>query len=83
MDKSRLSLFVYVVLLTGANIYLWLSTVNGGSAPRSGKIMGLIIMLAIGAIFSDKFSNNPYAPSLIRAGSLIGMTVMFFVLYNI
>ncbi len=82
MSKQSLLLLTYVVLITTANIYLWMDTVDG-SAPRSGKIIGLIIMLAIGAIFSDKFSNNPYAPTFIKAGSLIGMTVLFFILYNI
>ncbi len=82
MDKDTFGLYVYVFGVTCANIYLWLDTVDG-SAPRSGKIIGLIIMLAIGAIFSDKFSNNPYAPTFIKAGSLIGMTVLFFILYNI
>ncbi len=81
-NKNEFLFLSSIVCLTGANIYLWLSTVNGGHAPRSGKIMGLIIMLAIGAIFSDKFSRNQFAPAFIRAGSLIGMTVLFFILYN-
>lgn len=82
MDKETFVLYVFVVLLTAANVYLWLGIVQGGSAPRSGKVMGLIIMLAIGAIFADKFSRNQFAPAFIRAGSLIGMTLMFFILYN-
>ncbi|TDR14654.1 hypothetical protein [Marinicella litoralis] len=82
MDKETFGLYAYVFLVTVANIYLWLGVVQGGSAPRSGKVVGLIVLLAIGAIFSDKFSRNQFAPTFIRAGSLIGMTLMFFMLYN-
>lgn len=82
MNKGTLGLYAYVVLVSCANIYLWLGVVGSGPAPRSGKIVGLIIMLAIAAIFSDKFSRNQFAPTFIRAGSLIGMTVLFFILLN-
>ena len=82
MDKETFGLYAYVFLVTVANINLWLGVVQGGSAPRSGKVVGLIVLLAIGAIFSDKFSRNQFAPTFIRAGSLIGMTLMFFMLYN-
>ncbi len=82
MSKETFSLYAYVVLVTCANLYLWLGAVGGGPAPRSGKIVGLIIVLAITATFSDKFSRNQYAPTFIRAGSLLGMTVLFFILYN-
>lgn len=82
MDKDKLNLIAYVVVVSIANSYLWINIVQGGPAPRAGRMMGLIIMLAIGAIFADKFSGKPYAPELIRAGCLIGMTVLFFMLYN-
>ena len=82
MSKETFSLYVYVVLVTVANIYLWQGVVGGGSAPRSGKIVGLIIMLAVGALFADKFSNKQFAPIFIRAGSLIGMTLLFLIMYN-
>lgn len=82
MDKNRIYLIVYVAIVTIANIYLWLAIVDGGAAPRAGRMMGLIIMLAVAAIFSDKFSSKPYAPELIKAGSLIAMTVLYFMLYN-
>ena len=82
INKQTLALVLYVVLITGANISLWLGIVQGGSAPRSGRIMGLVIMLAVGALFADHFSRNQYAPSFIRAGCLFGMTLLFFILYN-
>lgn len=81
MNKQSLALLFYVLLVASANIYLWVGIVQGGSALRSGRITGLIIMLAIGALFSDKFGRNQYAPIFIRAGSLIGMTVLFLILY--
>jgi len=82
INKNTLILVCYVALLTAANLYQWSAVVQGGSAPRSGKIVGLIIMLAIGAIFADKFNSNQYAPGFIRVGSLIGMTVLFLILYK-
>ncbi len=82
MNKKTWLLISYVLLVTVGNIYLWLGIVHGGSAPRSGRIMGLIIMLAIGAVFSDKFSRNQFAPTFIRAGSLVGMTGLLFILYT-
>jgi|GEM_PF-3235113 len=82
MDKQTFGLYVFVVSVTAANVYLWLGAVQGGPAPRSGRIMGLIIMLGIGALFSEKFSRNQFAPAFIRAGCLIGLTLMFFMLYN-
>lgn len=82
MSKATFCLYVYVTVVTVANICLWQGVVGGGSAPRSGKIVGLIILLAVGALFADKFSNNQFAPTFIRAGSLIGMTLLFLILLN-
>lgn len=82
MHKGNLKLLAYVTIVTIGNVYLWLAIVQSGPAPRAGRMMGLIIMLAVGAIFADKFSRKHYAPEFIRAGCLIGMTVLFFLLYN-
>ena len=74
MSKETFSLYLYVVAVTVANIYLWQGVVGGGPAPRSGKI--------VGSLFADKFSNKQFAPIFIRAGSLIGMTLLFLIMYN-
>lgn len=81
MDKSKLSLFAYTILVTVANLYLW-SQIVTTTMPRSGRVGGLIIMLAIGALYAEKISNKQYVPELIRAGCLIGMTLMYFFLFN-
>jgi len=65
MNKQAFGLIFYVILVTGANIYLWINT---------------ILMLAIAVLFSDKFSRNQYAPIFIKIGGLVGMTVLFFIL---
>lgn len=80
MNKQAFGLIFYVILVTGANIYLWINTIQGGSLPRSGRVIGLIVMLAIAVLFSDKFSRNQYAPIFIKIGGLVGMTVLFFIL---
>ena len=82
MDKQKLSLYAYTALVTLANLYLWGNIVQGG-APRSGRVAGLIIMLAIGAVFADKMSHKPYVPEFIRAGCLVGLTLMYFFLFNL
>ncbi len=82
MNKQTFSLLLYVVLITSANIYLWLNIIQTGPAPRSGRVLGLIIMLAICAVFSDKFSRNHYATIFIKAAALLGMAVLFLILMN-
>jgi hypothetical protein len=82
MSKQSLTTVMFVILVTAANVYLWLDIVQGGPAPRAGKIVALIIGLAAGALFSDKVSNKQYVPEFVKAGCIIGMTVMFFILLN-
>jgi len=71
-----------VLLITAANIYLWFGIIRGGPAPRARRFLGLIIMLAVGAMFSEKFTRKQFGPKFIQVGCLIGMTAVFFILYK-
>jgi hypothetical protein len=55
---------------------------QGVPSPKTGRLMILILLMAFGAIFADKFSSKQYVPEFIRAGCLVVMTLMFFILYN-
>lgn len=82
MSKNTLALILYVFLVTIINIYLWYDIVQAGPAPRAGRMFGLIIMLAGFVLFADKLSRKQFAPEFIRAGGLIGMTLLMYFLYQ-
>ncbi len=82
MSKGQIVFIVLVLLLTAFNAMLWLNFMQGGPAPRGGRIMGLVIMLAAGALLAEKISNNPYAPGFIRVGCVLGLIGMLFILSN-
>ena len=80
MRKGQVFFSALIVILTAFNFLLWLGLAQSGPAPRSGRILILIIMLALFALFADKTSNNPYAPGFIRVICLLGLIAMIFVL---
>ncbi len=82
MSMATWALLLYVLLLSAANIYLWLGISQGVSAVATGRVVGLVIMLAVAAVFADKFSTKPFASSFISAVAVIGMTLLFFNLLN-
>ncbi len=82
MSKQTFSLILYVVIITSANVYLWMDIIQAGPAPRSRRVLGLIFILAVCAVFSDKFSRNDYASTFIKVAALLGMTVLFLILLN-
>ena len=82
MSKLNWVLLLYVLLLSAASIYLWLGISQSVSAAGTGRVVGLVIMLAVAAVFSDKFSTNPFATGFIKAGAVMGMTLLFFLLFS-
>jgi hypothetical protein len=69
-----------VLTLVAVNLYTWWQLVGEGPAPRSGRVVMVILGLGIGALFADKFGNHPFAHGFIRLGCLLGLVVFYFVL---
>ncbi len=83
MNKPpSLNLMVYVLVVTMINVYLWYQIIQAGPVPRAGRMLGLIIMLAVLTLFPNKFRRKRYVPKFIQIGGLIGMTVLLYFLYQ-
>lgn len=80
MDRFKALLWFTVLTLTAVNLSTWWQMVGDGPVHRSGRVVVVILGMAIGGLFAEKFGDHPFAHSLIRFGCLIGLVVFYFVL---
>ncbi|WP_223789587.1 hypothetical protein [Marinicella meishanensis] len=81
MDRFTALLWGTVLILTAVNLYAWWQLLGDGPGVRgAGRMVVLILGLAVGALFAEKFGDHRFTHSLVRFGCVIGLVVVYYVL---
>jgi hypothetical protein len=68
--------YATVVLMLGVS--QWLSAYAG--QPRSGRLLGTMLMFYGTCVLAEKISQQPHAEELIQIGSCVVLTVLLMVM---
>lgn len=74
--KKAATLYATVVLMMAG--YLWFDTYAG--QPRSGRILGAMVLFYGSCLWADHINRTPHAADLIRLACCVVLTVLLLVM---